>query len=271
VSPLRSWIASFIVAWLLTASVLAQAPASPAEVSLARQEFVAGVEGARTGAWQAAFDHFQRSYALYPHPETLFNMAGAERRLGQLVAAAESYHSYLRLSADQTTPDNRSYAEQALAELSAAMAHVELRVAGVTSTDRVALDGVPLNRAALSAELPVDPGKHVLTVHRGGDEMLRREFWAEPGQVLELSAHLPGSVPVEQLDEPVPAPALQLVHREPPPAYDQPTSRKRMRRIVAFTTLGLAVVGGGVAAYFLTRKVENDEVEGSLGPNVTIP
>jgi hypothetical protein len=267
-SLLVALIASFVAVELASA----QATPSPAEVSLARQEFMAGVQGARTGAWQAAFDHFQRSYALYPHPETLFNMAGAERRLGQLVAAAESYHAYLRLPEAHTTPDNRSYAEQALAELSAAMAHVELRVAGVTSTDRVALDGVPLNRAALSAELPVDPGKHVLTVQRDGDEVLRREFWAEPGQVLELSAHLPGSVPVEQLDEPAPTPALHLVHREPPPTYDQPPSRKRMRRIVGWTTAGLALVGGGVAAYFLTRdKDEADEVEGSLGPNVTIP
>jgi hypothetical protein len=266
-------MASLLVALIASLAVdlaSAQAP-SPAEVSLARQEFMAGVEGARTGAWQAAFEHFQRSYALYPHPETLFNMAGAERRLGQLVAAAESYRSYLRLPEAQTTPDNRVYAEQALAELSTAMAHVELRVAGVTSTDRVALDGVPLNRAALSAELPVDPGKHVVTVHRGSDEVLRREFWAEPGQVLELNAHLPGSVPVEQLDEPVPAAALHLVHRDPPPAYDQPPSRKRMRRIVGFTAAGLAIVGGGVAAYFLTRDKEADEVEGSLGPNVTIP
>ena len=64
---------------------------------------------------------------------------------------------------------------------------------------------------------------------------------------------------------------VELVHREPPPTYDQPERRKRMRRIVGWTTAGLALVGGGVAAYFLTRKEEPEEFEGSLGPNVTIP
>jgi hypothetical protein len=271
VRPFRSWFVAASLFLLLPHAVSAQPAPSPAEVSLARQEFMAGVEAARTGAWQETFDHFQRSYALYPHPETLFNMAGAERRLGELVAAAESYRSYLRLPEAETTPDNRTYAEQALGELAAAIAHVELRIAGVTSSDRVALDGVPLNRAALSAELPVDPGKHVLTVHRAAEEVLRREFWAEPGQVLELGAHLPGSVPVEQLDDPVPTPQLRLVHRQPPPSYDRPESRKRMRRIVGWTTLGLAVVGGGLTAYLLTRDEKEEEVHGSLGPNVAIP
>jgi hypothetical protein len=247
------------------APAFAQPNPSPAELSLARQEFVAGVDAARASAWQQAFDHFQRSYALYPHPETLFNLAGAERRLGQLVAATESYRAYLRHDQTVTAADNRAYAEQALAELSASVSHVDLRVAGVLSTDRVALDTVPLNRAALSAELPVDPGKHVLTVHRDGSEVLRREFWVEPGQKLELNAYLPGAEPVEEPSEPLPAVTLPLAQRTPPDSYGPPERRKRMRRIVIWASVGLAAVGGGVAAYFLTREDEPNKFEGSLG------
>jgi hypothetical protein len=266
-----SWLLAALL-WTLAASApaAAQATPSPAELSLARQEFVAGVEAARSGAWQQAFDRFQRSYALYPHAETLFNLAGAERRLGQLVAAAESYRAYLRHDETATAPDNRAYALKALDELAASVGHVVLRVAGVLSTDRVALDGVPLNRAALSAELPVDPGKHVVTVHRDGNEVLRREFWAEPGESLELTAYLPGAEPPDAPPEPLPAVSLPLAQRSPPDSYGPPEKRKRMRRIVIWASVGLAAVGGGVAAYFLTREDDPEEFEGTLGPNVTI-
>jgi hypothetical protein len=240
----------------------AQAVASPSEIALARQEFVAGVEAARQGTWNSALAHFERSYALYAHPETLFNVAGAQQKLGELVASAESYRRYLQ------TPDaqGREQAERALAEILPSLGAVELHLDGVSDGDRVLLDGTPVNRAVLSAELPVDPGSHVLTVEREHHEVVRQRFAIDPGQHLTVRAVVPEAHPAV----PTPAEAARSTFVPERAPYTEADKSRRGLRIAVWSGVAIAVAGAVVGAFLLARKNDPQKVEGTLGPSVNV-
>jgi hypothetical protein len=265
-TTLRFAQGSHALAWLLCAllafsslgpSAQAQAVASPAEISLARQEFVAGVEAARQGTWDSALAHFE-----YAHPETLFNVAGAQQKLGELVAAAESYRRYLR------TPEakSRAEAERALADILPALGAVELTLEGVSEGDRVLLDGTPVNRAVLSAELPVDPGSHVLTVERENHEVVRKPFEVDPSQRLAVRA----VVPETHALVPTPAEAARSAEIPEKAPYTQADTSRRGLKIAVWSGVAIAVAGAVVGAFLLARKNDHEKVEGTLGPSVNV-
>ena len=262
---LRAWLvlAALAIACAAGSVARAQEAASPSEMALARQEFVAGVEAARAGTWQSALVHFERSYALYAHPETLFNIAGAQRQLGELVAAAESYRRYLR----SPEPRGRVEAERALSEIVPALGAVELHLSGVSEGDRVLLDGQPVNRAVLSAELPVDPGSHVLTVERDSHELVREQFDVDRSQRLELRAVIPEPRPLV----PTPAEAARRAPvQERAPYTQRDTGSRRGLRIALWTSAVVVVAGAVVGAVLLARRNEPTEAQGTLGPPVNV-
>jgi hypothetical protein len=164
------------------------APAEPArteanasEVSLAREQFRLGVAAALENRWWDALEAFRRSYELQPRPATLLNLAGALAETGKLVEAAEAYRRFI-LEAEGRAAEQVPAAREALASLEQRIARVRLVVENLGRDDRVLLDDVPLAAAALGADLPVDPGAHVLRVERGDREIGRTEFEVTEGQ-----------------------------------------------------------------------------------------
>ena len=154
----------------------AQHAPSANETALARQEFDAGMLAARDTRWEEARQHFTRSYELAPRPVTLLNLAGAQAQTGQLVAASESYRSFMSTASARDAERYRTQAEQALTALQARFGHAEVRIDGLAEQDEVRLDDAPLSRASLSLAMPLDPGAHVVTVQRRGAEIGRAAF-----------------------------------------------------------------------------------------------
>jgi len=164
----------------------AQAPADPnvptaAETTLAREQFRAGVDAARSGRWWEALEAFTRAYELAPRPLTLLNLAGAQVETGHLVEGAESYRRFIR-EAEGRAAEQVPAAEEALASVEPRIARVRLEISNLARRDLVELDDAPLSEAVLGAELPVNPGEHVVRVERAEQEIARESFSVEEGE-----------------------------------------------------------------------------------------
>ena len=166
--------------------VAAQAPEEPAaptaaETTLAREQFRAGVDAARSGRWWEALEAFTRAYELAPRPLTLLNLAGAQVETGHLVEGAESYRRFIR-EAEGRAAEQVPAAEEALAAVEPRIARVRLEITNLARRDLVELDDLPLSEAVLGAELPVNPGDHIVRVARADEEIARESFQVEEGE-----------------------------------------------------------------------------------------
>jgi hypothetical protein len=157
---------------------LPEAPARPteADVSVARDEFVAGMDFAQQQRWGPALERFVRSYALSGSPVALFNLASTLRSLERFREADEAF---ARLLLDPTLDDEtRHNAEGIRSEMAPRLGVI--RVEGVPEgAARVRADGRALGtRRDRPIELTVDPGSHALSV-----ELEDRPPWRWSGEV----------------------------------------------------------------------------------------
>jgi len=74
------------------------AAAQPAGADEARQQYEQGYQALQAGQYQAALDHYQRSYQLVARPRTLFNIAVCEEKLGRLADAVGHYKKFLEVA-----------------------------------------------------------------------------------------------------------------------------------------------------------------------------
>lgn len=172
----------------LDVAVVAEAQSS-SEVAAARGLFRQGLRSARSGEWDTACGHFERSYAIAPRPNTLLNLAGAQAQAGRLVAATESYRGFLS-EAEGRAARFRPQAREALAELEPRLAHLVIRVEGLVAGDVVSLGERALPQAVLGVDLPVDPGESVVTVRRGEEEVARQAVRLAEGEARALTLEI---------------------------------------------------------------------------------
>lgn len=156
------------------------------DVVTAGRAFGNGVRAYKEGRYDDALVEFSRAQALAPHPDTLFNVALAQQRLGRHVDAWRTFDELLGQAEDDQER------EEILAIQSASRPHVAwVRVLG-DSPGVVCFDGRPL---------PTDDGERgaMLTepgMHRIDADHARREVMLEGGEVhtIELSTS-PASAP----------------------------------------------------------------------------
>lgn len=179
-----------VVALVALVGVFSVTPAraqTASERTLARQLFRDGVAAARQSRWADARGSFQRAYDLVGEPEVLLNLAGAQAETGQLVESAESYRRFLREVTRGALARQRPQAERQLAEIEPRIPSARISIEGLLARDRVSLDGADLARATLGAQLPVNPGDHVLVVTREGAEVATRPFSVAEGRPVNVA------------------------------------------------------------------------------------
>lgn len=189
----------------------------------AREQFATGAELVKAAKWSEALTAFERSFALVPHPVTLFNIGACERALGSYARARRTLSRTLELDragTNGTLPDSaRSDVDAFLAEIAAILVTVDVHLEPPAAT--IAVDGRPLEpttsgatptlTAGLAApgpgrappsgdfKLEVDPGAHVLVLSRPGfEDIVRRETFAK-GRAASLDlvlARLDGALEV---------------------------------------------------------------------------
>jgi len=234
--------------------------------ALARALFREGVGLSEQGEWADAADRFRRSLALRDSPVVAFNLATACMHLGSLVEAVELFG---RAARDGDAPEAlREAAATQLEALRPRLGRLTLEVTGPSEGVTLELDGEPVPRVRLGIGAPADPGTHVLSAQRGGQEVARAEVQLAESGDATLRLEIPPPEP-----EPEPPP-LEEVERdrmleqpvEPPPSNDD-------------VFIGIGVAAGAVVAaaiiilttvLVLEGQGPAPPIEGNLGPPVIV-
>jgi len=278
------WTAALVVTLgfgaAATSASVASSAASAQDVSvneraLARRAFRQGMSAARAERWEDARVAFERAWELVHRPRVLLNLATAQVHTGHLVQGAENYRQYLREAGPDADERLSAEARRRLTQVERRTPQLTVRAPGLAAGDELALDGTPLSRAALAAQLPVDPGEHVVTVMRDGEEVARATTTLRERRQESLRIEVPAPAPQAVVPDPADA-ALQggappdgsgqgLL--EPPP--EEPPSDSEggvLRSPWLWIAVGLAVGGGVAAGVLLTRDSGQGAYQGNIGP-----
>jgi hypothetical protein len=183
--------------------------------------FRAGVDAGNAGRWNDALLEFARAYEIVPQPQTLYNLARAQRETGRFMAAIESYQRFLHEATNPSLETYRANATDALAQLQARLGHVRLRVEQLAPGDGLSIDGQPVTASEAAAELALDPGQHLVIVARAGSEVWRASFALSEGEVREVPLRivqtteraLPRNDPSRMHEHPLLVPPRQRLNR----------------------------------------------------------
>jgi len=143
---------------------------APEAVREARKLFQQGVVWAKQGDWTNALGAFEQAYGISKQPSALFNLAGAQLRLGRMLESNANYHRFLLLRDPRIGSAHRKAAEEQLAAIEKRIPRLRLFVIGLRPEDRLIVDTQRLYPPDLDHEQWLNPGLHVVTVYRQSGE-----------------------------------------------------------------------------------------------------
>lgn len=167
--------------------------ADPADARLAeaRAMFREGLALMTAGDFAAARGKFLAVAEVRMTAQVAFNLAECEENLGMLRAALGNYRLAASRTADGSAPKVSAVVDARIADVEKRIPHLTLRRGAGAAGATITLDGLELGAKDLEADLPLDPGSHVVILERGGKELARRTFTLGEGQsesiVLEVS------------------------------------------------------------------------------------
>ncbi len=177
---------------------------APGDVEQARADFERGADLYRAGDYRGALAAFQAAQARAPAPQSLFNIARCQERLGELAEAVESYDAYL--SAAPAAPDRAAVAAH-LAELQARLPlEASLRVS-VQPPASVSVDGDAAGRSPVALQLK--PGRHQVRAAEDGYQPAEREVDLAAGARTQLELSLVPVLPLAQTGGQAPEAAVK--------------------------------------------------------------
>lgn len=173
--------------------------------------------------FDAACQMFEESFSLDPAVGTVMNLAVCEEKRGRLARSWERWHQALDLLDED---DERvSYAVIQMEAVEGRLAYLTI-VAQMGAPPGLVFrrDDVVLGGASFGQELPMDPGKHVITVESPGHEPKRYTVALELGERKELA-----------------------VTAGPPSDADGAGADPNPRKTIGVAALGVGAVGLGLA------------------------
>lgn len=189
------WAAMLALLGTLSVPGAGLAQTTEATRAAARQLATEGVNNFEEGDFAAASEKLNRAFETLRAPSLGLWSARALARCGRLVQASERYLEVQRLD-----PKNGDEAVQRQAQADAASEHLELqaRLARVTlalfgaipeQELRVTLDGAPLPAGLVRAQVPMDPGPHVIEALQG-ERKAAQAFTVKEGARINVSLQL---------------------------------------------------------------------------------
>lgn len=259
-------VAALVAAFLFPAFSLlpASAEAQGRSTATARRLFRQGVQALRRDDFATAEDALRRSFEVEARPVTLYNLALAQAGAGHLVASSETYRRFIREATDPRYADYRQDAEGELEGVEARIASLTLEVENLGAGDAIALDDDGLSRAEVGTPLPVDPGAHVATVTRAGEEVAREEFELEEGATQTITLAAPALVAAATPGV-VPGPEGALDPDGPEDGDADSGGGLSTWAVVGIVVAALAVAGGATAAILVATASEEEPQMGTLG------
>lgn len=185
-------VVSALVVGLAAPVALAQ---SAADKATARQLATEGIRLFQGGDHAAALDRLQRAQALYDAPVHLLYIARAQRELGKLVEASETYRRLLRVQLEADAPEAfRTAVEDGraeLAELEPRIPALRIEVTPAEVADlELTIDGQPVPAAVIGVRRPENPGEHRVRVAAPGYVAVEQLVTLEPGETQAVTLAL---------------------------------------------------------------------------------
>lgn len=217
---------------------------SAAELDDARRYFEQGVALSDQQRWGEAIEFFRRSALLVERPSTLFNLSAAFMRVGQPVEALSACERYLVISDPHSDADQRVEVQRVMSEARVAMAYLRLRVQ--PDHAEVRIDNIPVARAQFNS-IPLNPGRHAITVSAEGRVTWRTDFAVLTG---ERSAQ---NVELQMAPTPREAASTIVIHDESRPVDDS-GGRSVFKSPWFWAITGVVVAGAVVAVLIATQQ-----------------
>ncbi len=201
------------------------------EDPVAKAERAKGIVALNLGRYEEAIEHLSQAYTLTQDPSLLFSLGQAHRLAGQPDKALASYSSFLRAAGSM--PKYRTQLERATAEIEA-----------ITSTS--CLLNRPAERPAQERQMDNLMNAPAPVAAAGVEPAPVAEQKAEP---VPAAVEPPPIALAPLPPPPPPSPALSLSSKEnepPPPSHIY-------SKWWFWTSVGVALAAGGVAAWWFTR------------------
>lgn len=242
---MRAKLSRAVAALALLAAGLAVAPAAAGpeqDKAEARQLGIEGVKAYDAGDWQGAIKSFEQAERLFHAPTHLLYIARAQVKLGQLLAARETY---TRLEKEALPPGASPAFKKAQVDAGDERRQLEGKiptlVVRVQPPDlqgvEVLLDGKAVEGSSLGGAL-VDPGRHRVEARAGDRAAAPIDIEVVVGEKREIV--LDFSAPTEA--------------KPPPPPTTTPPEDEgggvAASTVLGISALGLGVAGVGVGAVF---------------------
>ncbi|XXT23716.1 hypothetical protein WME94_19445 [Sorangium sp. So ce429] len=235
-----------IAAAALGAALLAAPPAwaqTKEELAEARALFQEGVALSAANNCAAALAKFQAVANVRRTPQVLFNIAECEARLGRLVSALGNYR--IAAAAADGDPKAREVTANVgprIEDLEQRIPRLAIRRGQGALTATILLDGSALGAAEMSADIPVDPGPHVVSARIGDREVVR--------ETVTLEERDEKTVEVAITEPPRPA-APPRAAAPPDAAPEAPRPAARPSKVPGLVALGAGIASGVVGGVFL--------------------
>lgn len=161
---------SFALSLVIALSAIAPAISAQEVTGVAQTLFDEGKKLMKEEKYEQACPKLAESYKLQPFTGTLLNLATCNEKWGKTATAYAQFRDALSASKKEGNSERADYARAHITTLEPKVSHVTITaqtgadVSGVT----LSLDGVSVSTAVLGASLPVDPGKHVISVSQPG-------------------------------------------------------------------------------------------------------
>ncbi len=229
------------------------------DVAAAEDLYNRGVADFRAGRYDAACSEIGASYRMDPLPGALFTLAACETRLGRVASAAAHYQDFLQLVATMPSDQQAMQAERgqvAAKERAALLAEVptlKIQIDGRLPQGAVVRrDAAVLDAALLGADLPVDPGEHVIAIEMGGAIEHQQRVFVTKREHRTVSIEAPASPAPPPPEPPNRSPA-------PQPSADRASSSSVGHAQASPTTVGLVA-----GAFFATAGIAGGSIAGAL-------
>ncbi len=252
----RSWRTH---AALVSAYALHSLPASGApDTAAARELFERGATALQAGRLDEACPALAESLRLDRRVGTLFTLAECEVAWGKLASARAHYQQFLsevegvKGAAPKKQKERVRLAREALSTVEQSVPWLTLTLPkDAPAHARVELDGIVLGAAALGSPIPIDPGRHRVTM-KVDDAVRSYELEVAAGERKTLTLELPAPP-----SAPAPTPAAASPPKPEARALPAPAERRPSRGARAaashapwtWVALGVGAVGLGVGSY----------------------
>jgi tetratricopeptide (TPR) repeat protein len=173
----------------LAFSVLLSPAAQAGDAALAEALFQQARQLKAAGDYAAACPKFEASYRADRTLGTLLNLADCHEQIGRTATAWAEWNEAIEL-AKKLGDDRVGFATERRDKLTPVLAKLELKVTGRVESLDVYRGNVRIAPGAYNSALPVDPGKHEISVRREEVVLERRQIEVAAGKSASLTLDL---------------------------------------------------------------------------------